>query len=225
MASLKDDPKRKDIVIVSGLPRSGTSLMMQCLRAGGIAIATDGLRGADEDNPLGYFELEAVKRLRDSPGLVNPEELRGRAVKIVPPLLYCLPSGHCYRVIVMRRNLNEVVASQNIMLERRGMVITETNETMVSVLQRELNRLFDWLRRRTDVSFISIDYQDLVLNPWNAVDAVNAFLGGGCDTLQMSKVVDPSLYRCRARRTTDNPDQRGDEQEYPHHRRGKLWAS
>ena len=110
MVTFGDNHELRGIIIVSGLPRSGTSLMMQCLKAGGVPIATDDLRKNDEDNPRGYFELESVKQLRGSPDQVNLEQLHGRAVKMAHPLLYCLPSGHSYRVIVMRREMKEIIA-------------------------------------------------------------------------------------------------------------------
>lgn len=207
MVTFGDNHELRGIIIVSGLPRSGTSLMMQCLKAGGVPIATDDLRKNDEDNPRGYFELEFVKQLRGSPDQVNLEQLHGRAVKMAHPLLYCLPSGHSYRVIVMRREMKEIIASQNIMLKRRGRAITEAEQSLIPLFERELNRLLDWLGRRTDVFFICVNYGDLVLNPRKTVDMVSAFLGGGYDSVRMSQTIDPSLYRCRAMRATGSPDQ------------------
>jgi hypothetical protein len=198
--------KERDIVVVSGLPRSGTSLMMQCLQAGGVLVATDGLRGEDEDNPRGYFELESVKQLRTSPGQMNLGELRGRAVKMAHPLLYWLPWGGPYRVIVMRRDLKEVIASQNIMLERLGKAAAEPEQSLAPLFERELNRLLDWLARRTDMVFHCVDYRDLVLNPATTLDTVSGFLGGGYDPVRMSEPVDPSLYRCRRTPATNSPD-------------------
>src|SRR5688572_8703668 len=111
-------PGRDSITVVSGLPRSGTSLMMQMLQAGGMPVLTDGERSADESNPRGYLELEAVKRTRSDAGWIA--EAVGKAVKVIHLQLRDLPSSHQYRVIFMRRDLNEVVASQQSMLDRIG---------------------------------------------------------------------------------------------------------
>ena len=97
------------ITIVSGLPRSGTSLMMQMLEAGGMPVLTDGIRDADEDNPRGYYELEAVKRTKDDPAWLHGAP--GKVVKMIYLLLYDLPTTYNYRIIFMRRPLSEVVAS------------------------------------------------------------------------------------------------------------------
>jgi hypothetical protein len=207
VVTFADNQELKDIIIVSGLPRSGTSAMMQCLEAGGVPIATDNIRKSDEDNPRGYFELEAVKLLRGSPGKVNLRELRGQAVKMAHPLLYWLPLGYSYRVLVMRRDLEEVVASQNIMLKRRGKTITETEQLLSTLFERELDRLVGWLGLRTNFFFMCINYRDLVLNPGKIASVVNAFLGGGYDTVRMSKAIDCSLYHCRVMRSTGSPDQ------------------
>ncbi|HNY87520.1 MAG TPA: hypothetical protein PKN23_13545, partial [Candidatus Hydrogenedentes bacterium] len=107
-----------EIVVVSGLPRSGTSMMMRMLAAGGMPLFTDGVRAADSDNPLGYFEHEAVKRLREDASWVPGAA--GKAVKVVSALLPALPEGFQYRVILMRRPLEEVLASQRRMFGRRG---------------------------------------------------------------------------------------------------------
>ena len=105
-------------IIVSGLPRSGTSLMMQMLHCGGVPALTDNVRERDEDNPRGYYELEAVKRTRNDASWLD--DAAGRVVKLVHLLLYDLPPPRSYRVVFMKRDLNEVVRSQGVMLDRRG---------------------------------------------------------------------------------------------------------
>src|SRR3984957_677590 len=98
------------ITIVSGLPRSGTSLMMQMLEAGGMAVLSDGERKADTDNPKGYLEWERVKQLPKDPGLIAQAE--GKVVKVISQLLLSLPGGHEYRVVFMQRALPEVLKSE-----------------------------------------------------------------------------------------------------------------
>src|SRR3990167_393038 len=98
------------IVIVSGLPRSGTSLMMQMLRAGGMSLLIDDQRPADADNPHGYWEYEPVKRLQHDNSWLPQAE--GKAVKVVSALLQYLPPRHTYKIIVMHRPMQEVLASQ-----------------------------------------------------------------------------------------------------------------
>ena len=106
------------ITVVSGLPRSGTSLMMQLLSAAGRAALTDGKRDDDEDNPLGYFELEQARELAKDASWIP--QARGKVVKIVAQLLPFLPPGQHYNVVFMERNMAEVIASQNAMLARQG---------------------------------------------------------------------------------------------------------
>ena len=106
------------IVVVSGLPRSGTSLMMQMLQAGGMPLLIDDLRPADTDNPNGYWEYEPVKRLQQDNSWIPQAE--GKAVKVVSALLQYLPPQHTYKIIFMQRPMQEVLASQTVMLERRG---------------------------------------------------------------------------------------------------------
>jgi hypothetical protein len=115
--------KNKDlaerIVVVSGLPRSGTSMMMKMLEAGGIPVLTDYEREADEDNPKGYFEFERVKNLKDGDDAWLPQA-KGKVVKVIAALLTDLPSSYEYEVIFMRRAMPEILASQRQMLIRRG---------------------------------------------------------------------------------------------------------
>lgn len=106
------------VVIVSGLPRSGTSMMMSMLKAGGMELLVDSQRKADDDNPKGYYELEKVKNLRHDNSWLN--EASHKAVKVISILLYQLPEDIRYKIIFIKRNLDEVLASQQLMLERRG---------------------------------------------------------------------------------------------------------
>ncbi|MCW5803552.1 MAG: sulfotransferase family protein [Deltaproteobacteria bacterium] len=186
-----------EIVVVSGLPRSGTSLMMQILGSGGLPLAMDGVRAADEDNPIGYFELEAVKQLRaGQSGFLT--DLCGKAVKIVSLLLRELPRGFSYRVIFMMRDLSEVLASQRAMLARRGVTDDIDDETMSTALRTELVRVADWCASREDVTLLYVPHDRLIRDSAREVARVNAFLGGALDEVSMSAAVRPELHRRRA---------------------------
>lgn len=187
----------ESITIVSGLPRSGTSLMMQMIDAGGIPAMTDHVRAGDEDNPRGYFELEAVKRTGKDPSWLDGA--RGRVVKLVHVLLYDLPPDSSYRVVFMRRELQEVVRSQSVMLERRGTTgAALTTEQLIKAYQGQLAKIEQWLGERDNFDVLYVSYNELMSDPAAAVEAVNAFLGGSLKTDAMLGSVDPSLYRQRA---------------------------
>src|SRR5215470_815323 len=145
------------ITVVSGLPRSGTSMMMNMLAAGGMPVLTDALRAADEDNPRGYFELQKVKQLdKDNPWL---REARGKALKIVSPLLKHLPRDYSYRIIFMLRDLNEILASQNQMLIRRGEPTdTIADEKMAQMFRKHLSDIEKWLGEQANISVLYVDY-------------------------------------------------------------------
>src|SRR5262245_15575927 len=107
-----------EIIVVSGLPRSGTSLMMQMLDNGGIEVVTDNVRAADTDNPRGYYELEKVKRVKQDASWLP--QARGKAFKMVSQLLYDLPASERYLVVFMERDFDEMLLSQEKMLQRLG---------------------------------------------------------------------------------------------------------
>src|SRR5246500_3206557 len=139
------------ITIVSGLPRSGTSLMMQMLAAGGMAILSDGVRKADLDNPRGYFEWERIKQLPNDPGCIA--EAEGKVVKVISQLLFSLPTGHDYRVIFMQRPLPEVMASQDEMLRRRGTYDGSIDPSaIVNAFRDHLYKVHSWLSSQANVA-------------------------------------------------------------------------
>jgi len=184
------------ITIVSGLPRSGTSMMMQMLEAGGLAALTDGVRRADEDNPRGYYEFEPVKRTAQDASWLD--RAGGKAVKMVYRLLYDLPEGRSYRVIFMQRNMEEVLASQNKMLRRLGRGGGQAGDADVAAgLKRDLAEFDAWLAARGWFSVLRVDYRDVLADPAGQAERVNRFLGGGLDEAAMARVVDGSLYRNR----------------------------
>jgi hypothetical protein len=186
------------IIVVSGLPRSGTSMMMNMLAGAGIPIATDHERGADEDNPKGYFELERVKELdkkRDKSWLSG---YRGRAVKIISFLLPELPDDLFYQVLFLRRDLREVIASQNKMLERRGEAGGGADdERMIRNYESHLRKVAYIFREWPNFEALDVDYRSVLEAPEPQARRVARFLGRPLDTAAMARVVDPSLYRNR----------------------------
>lgn len=190
------------IVVVSGLPRSGTSMMMRMLEAGGVPIVADGVREADVSNPRGYFELEAVKDL-DKPGRPLPwlPPARGRAVKIISFLLTWLPEDYDYQVIFMDRDLDEVLASQQQMLERRGEAPADAAReaaTVRATYESHLAQVRRFLGVRRCFSTLTISYREAVADPAGTAARVAAFLGRRLDTAAMAAAVEASLYRNRA---------------------------
>jgi len=184
------------ITIVSGLPRSGTSLMMQMIDAGGLSAITDRVRTSDQDNPRGYFELEAVKRTRTDGSWLS--EAGGHVVKMVHLLLYDLPADRSYRVIFMRRDLGEVVRSQALMLRRRGTDgASLTDDQLMKAYEGQLAKIQSWLGGQPNFTVHLVSYNDLMADPAPAANAVNEFMGGGLDVAAMLQTIDPSLYRQR----------------------------
>ena len=199
------------IVVVSGLPRSGTSMMMQMLAAGGLPPLTDGVRTADESNPEGYFELEAVKDL-DKPSaradrLAWLANARGKAVKIVTPLLEHLPDTYNYRVILMQRPLDEVVTSQNVMLARTGDTGPEVPDaTVVAQYETFVRRRQRLIAGRACFETLTVRYGDVIADPRAQAERVDRFVGGGLAIDRMAAAVNERLYRNRtAPAGTDDP--------------------
>jgi len=186
---------QNSVVIVSGLPRSGTSLLMQMLAAGGLPLLTDGVRQADDHNRCGYHELEAVKRTKtDASWLADAP---GKVVKLVYLLLYDLPSDYQYRVVFLQRKLEEVLASQKIMLQRQGKPSGTDDATLLRIFQKELAKVDQWLRSQPNFSLLDVDYNQLVAQPQLQAARINAFLGGRLNVAAMAAAVDPAQYRNR----------------------------
>jgi hypothetical protein len=187
---------RDTIVIVSGLPRSGTSLMMSMLEAGGLGVLTDGIRSADEDNPKGYYEFERVKQIEHDQDWLD--DARGKAVKMIAELLKHLPPEYDYKVVFMRRNIEEILASQRQMLIRRGEPMDKVrDEDMARMFRKHLERVDTWIKEQPNVDVAYVSYNDLVADPAEQVRHVNQFMGGTLDTEKMTKAIDASLYRQR----------------------------
>lgn len=185
------------IVIVSGLPRSGTSMMMKMLEAGGVPIMTDAVRTADIDNPKGYYEYERVKDLEKEKDKSYVKEGRGKALKVISWLLKDLPDDNAYRIIFMRRDLNEVIASQNKMLKHRGEDDKSDDAMMIDAYMNHLASVRILARKRDNFEMIEIRYDTAVKEPAAAAKQVNEFLGGKLDEGKMREVVDAELYRNR----------------------------
>jgi hypothetical protein len=186
----------EDIIIVSGLPRSGTSLMMQMLDAGGVPLLSDGTRRADDSNPAGYYEYEPVKKLKEDNAWLA--QAQGKALKVVSPLLSWLPAGWNYKVIFVRRLLIEVLASQQRMLQRQGLDSSAADDEQLKIVyQRHLKEIEAWLAAQQNFQVFYAEYQEFHVNPGMQVEEVANFLGLSLNQQAMITSIKPELYRHR----------------------------
>jgi RNase adaptor protein for sRNA GlmZ degradation len=183
-----------EIIIVSGLPRSGTSLMMQMLENGGVQVVTDHIRTADTDNPRGYYEYENVKKIKQDVSWLP--ETRGKAFKMVSQLLYELPSSQKYRIIFMERDMDEMLVSQEKMLARLGKPAAPRAAIKQAFIVH-LDKLREWLSGQGNIEVLGVCYNDLLEQPEEQADRISAVLEGKADSQSMAMTVDPSLYRNR----------------------------
>lgn len=183
----------KTITIVSGLPRSGTSLMMQMLDRGGMEAVTDNVRTADEDNPKGYYEFEKVKKIKEDSSWLK--DTRGKVFKMVSMLLLELPSDENYKIIFMQRNMQEVLASQKKMLERLNQDTGPDDDEMSELLNAHLKKTYRWLEKQPNIELRYVSYNDLIEDPYGEARAINSLLDLKLDLERMVKVVDRDLYR------------------------------
>jgi hypothetical protein len=187
------------ITIVSGLPRSGTSLMMQMLEAGGLAVLSDGERKADTDNPKGYLEWERIKQLPKDPSLIA--EAEGKVVKVISQLILSLPSGHDYRVVFMQRPLPEVLKSQDEMLRRRGNADSSADHSPIEeAFQRHLVEVNKWLTGKENVKLLRVHYHRVLREPKVVAEEIAAFLQVPLNIEAMVQQVDGNLYRNRMKK-------------------------
>lgn len=186
------------LIVVSGLPRSGTSMMMQMLGAGGIEVIADFERAADPDNPEGYYELERVKKIDGGEDTAWLSGIRGKAIKIVSHYLRYLPDTNNYRVIFVHRNLDEILASQAKMLDRRGEDEGVEDARMKELYIDHLAKAARVLASRPCFATLDLQHRETISDPAAAAARVNRFLGGSLDVQAMATVVDPDLYRNRA---------------------------
>ncbi len=187
------------IIVVSGLPRSGTSMLMKMLEAGGVEVASDGQRTADTDNPKGYYELERVKDLSKEKDKSWVRDLRGKTVKVISYLLKDLPEGHSYKVVFLNRDLNEVMASQNKMLKHRSVPFDPKDDgKMIRNFEAHLREVQAMLHSDVRFEALYLNHRDILHDPHAASGRINGFLGGHLDETKMAGVVDHNLYRNRA---------------------------
>lgn len=188
---------RQYVTVVSGLPRSGTSLMQRMLEAGGIEPLTDEIRAADENNPRGYYEYERVKKLKDGDtGWLNLAQ--GKSVKIISALLEYLPEDCFYRVLFMRRNMDEILASQNKMLVDRGEPTDKvSDEQMAQLYKDHLKKVAAWLEIQSNFRVLYVDYNRLLQDPTEPLAQIRKFLDKSVKVDEMAKVIDSNLYRQR----------------------------
>lgn len=184
------------IIIVSGLPRSGTSLMMQMLAAGGVTILTDNIRQADADNPKGYFEFEPVKHLKDEASWLDTAY--GKAVKVITGLLPDLPPDKQYAILFMLRPLAEVLASQQAMLQHRHTATTGPDDAqMAAMFERHLQMTQAWLRDQPNMEVLYVQHRTLLDHPQEQAERIQRFLKRDLAIEQMVAVIDHALYRNR----------------------------
>jgi len=189
------------IVVVSGLPRSGTSLMMQILARAGWPVLCDQQRPADASNPRGYYEFDPVRRSLHDVSWVGGA--RGRAVKVIHALLPALPPEPGYRVLLMQRAMEEVLASQQAMLERMGQAASATvpHERLAALFARQLEQTRRLLDERPCFEWIEVDHARLLRTPEIEIRRVAAFLDleltGDRTLAALADCVEPSLHRAR----------------------------
>ena len=194
---LLEPTSKPAVIIVSGLPRSGTSMMMKMLEAGGIAPLTDEIRTADKDNPKGYYEFERVKKLNEG-DVAWLDQAGGKAVKVISALLKHLPADYAYKVIFMHRKIEEVLASQRQMLIRRGEPADSIgDEKMAGLVSKHLGQIQAWIAEQPNIDVIYVSYNEILEDPTGNVEKINQFLGNTLDKEKMVSVIDEDLYRQR----------------------------
>ena len=195
-----DEHMQGEITIVSGLPRSGTSLMMQMLEKGGVPIYTDKQRIPDENNPKGYYEHEAVKSLgKNKQWMVEAD---GKAIKIISHLLFELPARFRYKILFMERDLDEVLMSQHKMLVRNGKAKEGTiNLKLAGPFRQNLERVKSWVPQQKNISILYVSHAALMADGAEEIERINQFLGGHLDTAAMATVIDRSLHREKSQKS------------------------
>ncbi|MFO8051013.1 MAG: sulfotransferase [Thermoplasmatota archaeon] len=185
---------KETINIVSGLPRSGTSLMMKMLEAGGLEPLVDNVREADVDNPKGYYEFERVKKLPEDTEWLS--EAKGKTVKVLAELIKYLPPDHNFRIVFMMRDMDEIIASQRKMMERRGEDPDAVpDQEMRDLLRSYLKNLKIHVREQPNMEVCYISYNDLMTDPTLSLEELEEFFDGELDPVRMKEVIDRSLYR------------------------------
>jgi ABC-type nitrate/sulfonate/bicarbonate transport system substrate-binding protein len=184
------------VTVVSGLPRSGTSMMMKMLEAGGIDPIQDGIRSADSDNPKGYYEYERVKKL-DKGDTAWVAQAQGKSVKVISALVQYLPPEQNYRVLFMHRNLDEVLASQARMLKNREEAAAVSDDELKQLYRKHVRQVLAWMQQQSNFQVLEVDYNAMLADVMGQLPQVNDLLGGNLKLDAMAAIVDPDLYRNR----------------------------
>ena len=172
-------------------------MMMKVVEAGGIPPVIDEIREADRDNPKGYYEFERVKKL-DKGDTSWVADAVGKVVKVISALLKNLPPDYEYRVVFIRRNMDEILASQRKMLVNRGEDIDKMDDAqMAELFKKHLAATDKWLQEQDNFQVLDVNYSDILSDPMTQVQKINVFLGGKLDVAAMAGQVDPELYRNR----------------------------
>ena len=187
----------KNVIVVSGLPRSGTSMMMKMLAEGGLPVLTDEIRNADEDNPNGYYEFEPVKQLANGQ-FSWLASANGKVVKIISALLEYLPGDHSYKVIFMERAIQEILASQQKMLSRRNEKSVTDDAEMQKQFEQHLAAIKYWLARQPNIDVIYVEYNKMIASPGEYCARIAEFLDVPVNVEKMRSVPNERLYRNRA---------------------------
>ena len=194
--STKND-RDKTVLVVSCLPRSGTSMMMNMLAEGGLQVVSDAIRNADEDNPNGYFEYEPVKQLSEGQNTWLAEADH-KVVKVISALLEYLPANHHYKILFMERDIKEILASQRKMLDRRKEEAKVSDTELESQFRKHLADIKYWLARQPNMEILYVDYRQLVTNPDEICPRIAEFIGFPVDQAKMRSIPNERLYRNRA---------------------------
>jgi Sulfotransferase family len=192
----KKDSQNQPIIIVSGLPRSGTSMMMRMLAEGGMPVLTDELRQADSDNPKGYFEFETVRQMSDG-NVTWLAEARGKAVKVISALLEHLPSNYSYKIIFLEREIQEILASQQKMLANRNEEFARNDTEIEAQIRKHLSAMRPWLVRQPNMEVLYVNYNQLMQDPEPLCEQITEFIGLPLNQTRMLGVPDKQLYRNR----------------------------
>ena len=194
--STKANKVKQPIVVVSGLPRSGTSMMMKMLAEAGLSVLTDELRRPDSDNPNGYFEFETVKQM-SAGNVAWLADAGGKVIKVISALLEYLPSTYSYKIIFLERDLQEILASQRKMLVNRNEESTVDDAEIAVQLQKHLSVVKPWLARQPNMEVLYVNYNALIANPAPFCEKIVGFLGLPLDAARMLTVPNKMLYRNR----------------------------
>lgn len=184
------------ITVVSGLPRSGTSLLMQMLDKAGMQMFVDNVRQADDSNPKGYFEHEAVKSLARNKAWVN--QAVGKVVKVVSHLLFHLPDNYHYKIIFVDRDLSQILKSQQKMLIKKGKNKKESYSiTLEMSYKKNLEKVDKWAKTHYNVEILHVNFSNLINNGIVEAKKIIEFLNINAKPEDIAKAIDKKLHRTK----------------------------